>query len=95
MIVQKFGGTSVGSAARIASKVENRPIRDGEVRTACQQACPAEAIVFGDLSDPQSKVSRIKGHALNYNMLGELNTRPRTTYIAKVRNPNPELEPTT
>ena len=80
------------SAARITGKLEDRRIRDGEVKTACQQACPAEAIVFGDLSDSQSKVSRIKSHQMNYSMLGGLNTRPRTTYIAKVRNPNPELE---
>ena len=79
------------SAARINSKEQDRKIRDGEVRTACQQACPAEAIVFGDLSDAESKVSKVKAQSLNYGMLANLNTRPRTTYLAKVRNPNPEL----
>jgi len=74
------------SRARIAAEKENRRIRDGEVVTACQQACPAEAIIFGDLNDPNSKVSRIKKSELDYSMLGQLNTRPRTTYLAKVRN---------
>ena len=77
--------------ARIKSKEENRPIRDGEVITACQQACPTEAIVFGDLNDPESRVSRLKRHPLDYSMLGQLNTRPRTTYLAELENPNPEL----
>jgi MoCo/4Fe-4S cofactor protein with predicted Tat translocation signal len=79
------------SAARITAKKEDRPIREGEVRTACQQVCPAQAIVFGDLSDAQSQVSRLKALGLDYSMLGELNTRPRTTYLAKLRNPHPSL----
>jgi molybdopterin-containing oxidoreductase family iron-sulfur binding subunit len=80
------------SAARITSEEQNRPIKDGEIVTACQQACPAQAIVFGDVGDPESRVSRLKAQPLDYKMLGELNTRPRTTYAAKMRNPNPELE---
>jgi MoCo/4Fe-4S cofactor protein with predicted Tat translocation signal len=80
------------SAARIRSKEENRPIRDGEVKTACQEACPAGAIVFGIMSDKESQVSRLKEHPLDFLMLGQLNTRPRTSYSAKLRNPNPALE---
>src|SRR5581483_8342182 len=78
------------SAARITAEKENRGIRDGEVRTACQQACPTEAIVFGNLNDPDAKVTRLKRHPLDYPMLGQLNTRPRTTYLAKIENTNPE-----
>jgi len=78
--------------ARIDSEKEQRKIRDQEIQTACQQACPAEAIIFGDLNDPNSRVSRLKAEPRNYGLLAELNTRPRTTYLAAVRNPNPELE---
>jgi MoCo/4Fe-4S cofactor protein with predicted Tat translocation signal len=67
-------------------------IQDGDLQTACQQACPAAAIIFGDINDPNSQVSKWKQRSLNYSLLGELNTRPRTTYLAEVRNPNPELE---
>jgi molybdopterin-containing oxidoreductase family iron-sulfur binding subunit len=80
------------SHARIKTEKENRRIREDEIQTACQQACPARAIVFGDLNTPDSKVTALKQHPLDYSMLGELNTRPRTTYLAKLRNPNPELE---
>jgi len=79
---------------RIEAEKEGRPIRDGEVRTACQQVCPNGAIVFGDLSDRASEVARLRSHPLHYELLGELNTRPRTTYLARVRNPNPEIKGT-
>jgi molybdopterin-containing oxidoreductase family iron-sulfur binding subunit len=77
------------NTARIAADRENRPIADGEIRTACQQACPVEAIVFGNVADPASQVSRRKREPNHYSLLGELNTRPRTTYLAKVRQGDP------
>ena len=77
---------------KIAHKVNGRkPIQDGDVLTACQQTCPAEAISFGNLNDPESAVSKMKKNNRNYTLLHELNVKPRTTYLAKVRNPNPEL----
>jgi molybdopterin-containing oxidoreductase family iron-sulfur binding subunit len=79
--------------ARISAKLEDRRIRDGEVLTACQSACPTEAIVFGDIHDPGSRVSQLKRSQRNFSLLSELNTRPRTTYLAVVRNPNTQLEP--
>jgi molybdopterin-containing oxidoreductase family iron-sulfur binding subunit len=77
--------------ARIDSEIENRSIRDGEIVTACQAACPANAIVFGNIRDPQSEVSKLKAQKRNYSLLEELNTRPRTTYLARLTNPNPEI----
>ncbi|HEY3973945.1 MAG TPA: TAT-variant-translocated molybdopterin oxidoreductase [Candidatus Sulfotelmatobacter sp.] len=77
---------------RIDAEREDRKINDTELVTACQQSCPANAIIFGNINDPNSKVSKLKAQARNYTLLGELNTRPRTTYLAEVRNPNPELE---
>jgi molybdopterin-containing oxidoreductase family iron-sulfur binding subunit len=78
--------------ARLSAKKEDRRIRDGEIRTACQSVCPADAIAFGDLQDPESAVSRLKAEPQNYALLEELNTRPRTTYLARITNPNRELE---
>lgn len=81
------------SAARIQAKNENRQIRDGEVVTACQSACPTGAIVFGNINDPGSQVAQLKAQPQNYGILSGLGTRPRTTYLAKLVNPNPELAP--
>jgi molybdopterin-containing oxidoreductase family iron-sulfur binding subunit len=81
------------SQARIAAKLDDRQIRDGEILTACQAACPTNAIVFGNINDPGSQVSRLKSSPRNYTLLAELNNRPRTSYLALVRNPNTELEP--
>ena len=81
------------SQARIAAKLDDRKIRDGEILTACQAACPTSAIVFGNINDPGSQVSRLKSSPRNYTLLAELNNRPRTSYLALVRNPNAELEP--
>jgi molybdopterin-containing oxidoreductase family iron-sulfur binding subunit len=79
---------------KIDAEKENRQVRDGEIQTACQQTCPTQAIVFGDINDPDSRVSRLKSGSLNYGLLTELNTKPRTTYQAKLRNPNSEIENT-
>jgi MoCo/4Fe-4S cofactor protein with predicted Tat translocation signal len=79
--------------AKIASKVDGKPIATNQIQTACQQSCPTRAIVFGDINDPASEVRHLKADPLNYGLLEELNTRPRTTYLAKLRNPNPQLEP--
>ena len=78
--------------ARIDSEKQDLPIRDGAIVTACESACPTEAIVFGNANDPNSRVGILKAQQRNYSILGELNARPRTTYLAAVRNLNPELE---
>jgi len=80
--------------AKIRADKENRNIRDGEIVTACQQACPAHAIVFGNKNDPNSHVSKLRAMERNYQVIADINTRPRTTYIAEVLNPNQELETT-
>jgi molybdopterin-containing oxidoreductase family iron-sulfur binding subunit len=80
------------SAVKIDAEKQDRPIKDGEIVTACQQSCPSEAIVFGNINDPNSAVSKLKAKNRNYKLLEDLNTRPRTSYLAKLRNPNPEIE---
>jgi MoCo/4Fe-4S cofactor protein with predicted Tat translocation signal len=77
--------------AKIQSELEGRRVRDGEIVTACQAVCPTDVIVFGDVNDPNSRVSRVKAEQRNYSLLGELNTKPRTTYLTALRNPNPEI----
>jgi molybdopterin-containing oxidoreductase family iron-sulfur binding subunit len=84
---------SIRRAADPSTPADQTRIRDGEILTACQSACPTDAIVFGDVNDPDSRVSQLKRSARNYALLAELNTRPRTTYLGIVRNPNTELEP--
>jgi molybdopterin-containing oxidoreductase family iron-sulfur binding subunit len=83
--VQRING------AKIQAEKENRPIRDGEIVTACQAVCPTQAIVFGDLNDAGSRVAALRADPRNYGLLTDLNTRPRTTYLARLRNPNPRL----
>lgn len=80
------------TAARIDAETERRSLRPDEVKTACQQACPTQAIVFGNLKDPAWQINERKKRARDYSLLDELNTKPRTTYLAKVTNPNPALE---
>jgi molybdopterin-containing oxidoreductase family iron-sulfur binding subunit len=77
--------------ARIDARLEGRRIKDADLKTACQQACPATAITFGNLNDPESEVSQVQARARRYDVLHELNTRPRTAYLVRIKNPNPEL----
>ncbi len=79
------------SSARIEAEKDGRRIRDGEIVTACQAVCPADAIVFGDLNDPGSQVVKLKSDPRNYILLNELNTQPRTTYLASLKNQNKEM----
>ena len=79
-------------AAQIDADREDRRVRDGEIVTACQQACPTQAIIFGNRNDPKSAVTQRKASPLDYVLLDELNTRPRTSYAALIRNPNPLIK---
>ncbi len=79
------------NTAKISAKKEDREIRDGEFEVACQQSCPAKAISFGNILDKKSQVYKMKNNSRTYHMLSELNVRPRTSYLAKIRNPNPEM----
>ena len=82
------------TAARIEADKQNRPVRDGDIVTACQQACPASAITFGNINDKDSRVAKLRADERSYGVLADQNTRPRTTYVAAVLNLNPELEET-
>ena len=82
------------SAAKIDADKENRNIRDGEIVTACQQACPANAITFGNKNDKESRVTKLRAQQRSYQVIADINTRPRTTYVAEVLNLNQELEET-
>ncbi len=76
---------------KIQAELEGRRLHDGEVVTACQAVCPTDVIVFGDINDPNSRVSKVKANERNYDLLGELNTKPRTSYLSQLKNPNPEI----
>ena len=80
------------SEGKNSAKVRGEKVSDGEIQTACQQACPSQAIVFGDLNNPTSEVSKLSRLSHGYRVLEELNVRPAITYLAKIRNPNPSLE---
>jgi molybdopterin-containing oxidoreductase family iron-sulfur binding subunit len=80
------------NAAKIEAEKQGREVRDGEILTACQQTCPSQAIVFGNLKDANSRVAKEKAELRNYGLLTELNTRPRTTYLGRLRNTNPEIK---
>jgi MoCo/4Fe-4S cofactor protein with predicted Tat translocation signal len=88
--VQRINNVRI-TAEREGENGASRAIRDGEIVTACEQACPSEAIVFGNANDPNSRVAKLRAQQRNYNLLGELNARPRTTYLGAVRNPHPDL----
>ncbi len=77
---------------KLSAKLDGRTLRDGEIKSACQQACPTGAITFGDLNDPKSRVSKLAAVDRNYKLLAEIGTRPRTSFLARIRNPNPELK---
>lgn len=90
--VQRIQSAKIEAEEDIQADGKPRKVRDGEIVTACQAVCPAEAIVFGNLNDPNSRVARLKAQQRNYSLLDELNTQPRTTYLASLRNPNEEIK---
>jgi molybdopterin-containing oxidoreductase family iron-sulfur binding subunit len=77
---------------RISAKRDGRELKDGDIKSACQQACPTQAIFFGDLNDPKSEVTSLAALDRNYKLLAEIGTRPRTSFLARIRNPNPKLK---
>jgi molybdopterin-containing oxidoreductase family iron-sulfur binding subunit len=79
------------SNVRIEAKKQGREPKDGEILTACQQACPTQAITFGNVADPESRVSKMRNDPRSYQLLRELQTRPRTSHMGRLRNPNPEI----
>jgi molybdopterin-containing oxidoreductase family iron-sulfur binding subunit len=78
--------------AKISARRDGRKLRDGDVKSACQQACPSGAIAFGDLNDPSSRVAKLTKLDRQYKLLPEIGTQPRTSFLAKIRNPNPEMQ---
>lgn len=78
-------------SAKIDAEKLDRSVRDGDIVTACEAVCPAQAIVFGNINDKNSRVAKLKASARDYTLLAELNTRPRTSYQARLRNPNPAM----
>jgi molybdopterin-containing oxidoreductase family iron-sulfur binding subunit len=91
---EKRGKLKAEREGRDLDRAKDCQIKDGEIVTACQAVCPSDAIVFGDLMDPNSRIAKLQKKVanMNYSILEELNTRPRTTYLAEVRNPNPKLD---
>jgi len=79
-------------SAKIQSEIEGRQVHDGEIVTACQSVCPTEAIVFGNIKRSQQQVFQVESDGSRLFVAGELNTRPRTTYLSALRNPNPEIK---
>jgi Fe-S-cluster-containing dehydrogenase component len=91
--VQRIQNAKIKAKNAGGGKGPDGYLPDGTITTACQAACPTEAIVFGDLSDPESRVSKLQRDRRNYELLADLNDKPRTHFLARVRNPNPDLAP--